>query len=487
MEGHHTVMTAFTRRTVVGAGGASVAALALAACGASTGGSTVGQGQQAGGSKLAGTMEFWQPWPVEQPTHGGPIGWKQLSENYNAKGGARITMVSPAGNAAIETPLQTAFAGGNPPDGWQSDQLWVPVWAAKGFAASLDDVMKRDKWDKNQIFSSAYETMTWSGKVWAMMQHPDIVFNWISLSLMEENGLNVRNLPTTWTQLDEIMLKLTKKTGPDQFEFVGGLPHLWQNWQYVLPQANGAKLISDDGRKAQLDTAEVVEAIEWAKGHLKRVGTFEAISNWRKTGVQPGDNQSPGAEAGTNDIFGQKKLGVNVNGNWAADNVRRWNKKMQSPLKFATTAVQSGPRGPKDIKTNVFSGGILEMARKGGPKLDLIWDFMKYTASKEGGYWVQLNTSDVCANREGAKDPRIIDNADTGVGRKDFLPLLDTGVGSRTIKHPAAIEIQAEYSKPLTPFLRDEVGSIRDALKEANRLAQQKIDEFWQQNPSAGK
>src|SRR3712207_7955525 len=50
--------------------------------------------------------------------------------------------------AAIETPLQTAFAGGNPPDGWQADQLWVPVWGAKGFAAPLDDLMKRDKWDK---------------------------------------------------------------------------------------------------------------------------------------------------------------------------------------------------------------------------------------------------------------------------------------------------------------------------------------------------
>jgi multiple sugar transport system substrate-binding protein len=474
-----------SRRAFVGGAGSAAGAALLAACGA--GGTQTGGAGQAGGTKLTGTFEFWQPWPIEQPTHGGPIGWKQLSEAYNKLEGPRITVISPAGNAAIETPLQTAFAGGNPPDGWQSDQLWVPVWAAKGFAASLDDHMKRDKWDKNQIFSSAYETMTWSGKTWAMMQHPDIVFNWISLSLMEENGLNTRTLPTNWTQLDELMLKLTKKTGADQWEFIGGLPNTWQGWQYVIPQANGAKLISDDGRKSQLDTPEVVEAIEWAKTHIKRLGSLDAISNWRKTGVQPGDNQTPGTEAGANDIFGQKKLAVNVNGNWCADNVRRWNRKMQAPLKFATTPIPSGPKGPRDTKANVYSGGILEMARKGGPKLDLMWDFMKYTASKDGGYWVQLNTSDVCASREGAKDPRIIDSPDTGTGRKDFLQFFDTGVGSRTIKHPAAIEIQTEYNRPLTPFLRDEVGNIRDALKEANRLAQQKIDEFWQQNPNAGK
>ena len=477
-------MSGVTRRTVL-SGVVSGGAGALAACG--VGGAPSGGGQAQGGQKLTGTFEFWQPWPVEQPTHGGPIGWKQLMDNYNMKGGAKVNMVSPAGAAAIETPLQTAFAAGSPPDGWQADQLWTPVWAAKGFAAPLDDLIKRDKWDKGQIFSSAYETMSWSGKVWAMMQHPDIVFNWLSVSLMEENGVNSRNLPTNWTQLDELMIKLTKKISADNWEFVGGIPNLWTGWQYVLPQANGAKLISEDGRKAQLDTPEVVEALEWAKSHIKRLGTLDQISNWRKTGVAPGDNQSPGTEAGANDIFGQKKMAANIGGNWTADNVRRWNRKMTTPLKFATTAIPSGPKGPRDIKVNVFSGGILELATKGGPKLEQMWDFMKFTASKEGGYWVQLNTSDVCASREGARDPRIIDNPDTGVGRKDFLPLFDTGVGSRTIKHPAAIEIQTEYNRPMTPFLRDEVGNIRDALREANRLAQLKIDEFWAANPNAGK
>ena len=473
-----------SRRGVLWAGPGGAGAALAAAC-APSGSQTGGAGAGAGSGKT-GAFEFWQPWPIEQPTHGGPIGWKQLAEHFNAKGGPTINVVSPAGNAAIETPLQTAFAGGSPPDGWQADQLWVPVWGAKGFAAPLDDLMKRDRWDKNQVFTSAYETMTWSGKTWAMMQHPDVVFDWVSLSLMEENGLSTRTLPSTWSQLDELMLKLTKKTGPDQYEFVGGLPHTWTGWQYVLPQANGARLISDDGRKAQLDLPEVVEAIEWAKSHLKRLGTFDAVEEWRKTGVTPGDNQTPGTVTNGNDIFGQKKMAVNVGGNWTADNIRRWNRKLQTPLKFGTTAVPSGPRGAKDIKVNVFAGGVLEVARKAGPRLDLMWEFMKFTSSKEGGYWVQLNTSDVCASREGARDPRIIDNPDTGMGRKDFLPLFDTGVGARTIKHPAAIEVQTEYNRPLTPFLRDEVGNIRDALKEANRLAQQKIDEFWQQNPTAG-
>jgi hypothetical protein len=111
---------------------------------------------------------------------------------------------------------------------------------------------------------------------------------------------------------------------------------------------------------------------------------------------------------------------------------------------------------------------------------------MKYTASKEGTYYVQLNTADVGASREGARDPRIVDSPDTGLGRKEFLPLFETGVGARTIKHPAVVDINTEYNKPINEYLRDQIGNLRDGLREANRLAQTKIDEFWQQNPTAG-
>jgi hypothetical protein len=159
---------------------------------------------------------------------------------------------------------------------------------------------------------------------------------------------------------------------------------------------------------------------------------------------------------------------------------------MLTPFLFAFPPLPGGPGGPRDPKNNVYAGGILEVARKGGPKLDLVWDFMKYTATKEGGYWVQLNTSDVCASREGARDPRIIDNPDTGVARKDFLPFFDQGGGAHTIKHPAVNEINTEFNRPINAYIRDQIANLRDELREANRLAQIKIDEFWQQNPSAG-
>ncbi|MGH2370895.1 MAG: extracellular solute-binding protein, partial [Chloroflexota bacterium] len=299
-----------------------------------------------------------------------------------------------------------------------------------------------------------------------------------------DNGVNARTLPTNWTQLDEVAIKLTKRQG-EGFDFVGFVPHLGTGWQVILPQANGAKLVSDDGKKAQLDTPEVIEAVEWVKSYVKRLGSFDAIEAWRKT-VPGGDNATPGSAAGATDIFGQKKMAGLLGGNWTADNIRRMNRRSGSQLKFGVAPVPSGPKGPRDPKANVYSGGILEAARKGGPKLDLVWEFFKYTASKEGGLNVQRNTADVAANKEAARDPSIVDNPETGLGRKEFYTLFETGQGMRSIKHPAFVEINSEYNKPLNAYIRDEIGSLRDGLAEANRLAQQRIDEFWQQNPSAG-
>ncbi|MDQ3699547.1 MAG: extracellular solute-binding protein [Chloroflexota bacterium] len=465
------------RRVLAGAGG-GVAAVFASACGAAPAGAPAASG----GQKLTGTFELWQPWPIEQPTHGGPIGWKQLMDGYNAKEGPKVQITTPAGN--LETAVQTAFAGGNAPDCWQCDNVWVPVWGAKGFAAPLDDLMKRDKWDKQLLFPSALETMAWSGKTWAMMQHPDIVFMWHGTGLMEENGIDTRTLPSSWTQIEELSLKLTKKQG-DGWDFVGFLPHTGTAWQIVLPQANGAKLISDDGKKAQLDGAEVVEAIEYGKKFLTRLGGLQTVDAWRMV-VPGGDNRAAGTVLSGADIFGQKMMGFINGGNWFADNIRRANRRLGQTLKFAVSPIPSGPRGPRDAKANVYSGGILEVGRKGGPKLDMAWDFMKYTASKEGGLNVQRNTADVAANKEAARDPSIVNDPDTGLGRKEFYALFEQGSGARDFKHPAAVDIRTEYNKAITAFLRDETSSLRDGLREANRLAQQKIDEFWQQNPTAG-
>jgi ABC-type glycerol-3-phosphate transport system substrate-binding protein len=328
--------------------------------------------------------------------------------------------------------------------------------------------------------------MSWQGKYWAMMQHPDIVFMWYATGLMEENGVATKTLPTTWQQFDELVLKLTKKIGTDGFEFIGFAPHIGQAWQIAFTQANGAKLVSDDARKAQLDSAEVLEALEWGKAHVKRLGGLDVIDKWRTT-VPPGDNQAPGTATSGADSFAQKKIGAIHGGNWYADNIRRANKRLGQTLKFGCAPIPSGPRGPKDNSKNIYAGGVLVAGAKGTKKLDQAWEFFKYIATKEGGLNVQRNTSDVCANKEAARDPSIVDSPDTGTGRKDFLQFFDQGSGARDFKHPAAVEIRAEYNKVVNAFLRDQTGSLREDMKEANRLAQQKIDDFFQQNPNAGK
>ena len=84
---------------------------------------------------------------------------------------------------------------------------------------------------------------------------------------------------------------------------------------------------------------------------------------------------------------------------------------------------------------------------------------------------------------DGAPDTTF--GAGTGTTHFAFAGF-DQGGGAHTIKHPAVNEINTEFNRPINAYIRDQLASLRDELREANRLAQIKIDEFWQQNPSAG-
>ena len=186
LSGGHQV----SRRGMLRAGLGGAGALVVAACapgGGQTGGAG-GAGAGAGAGKT-GTFEFWQPWPIEQPTHGGPIGWKQLSDDFNAKGGPTVNVISPAGAAAINVAADgvrrrqpAGRLAGRPAMGPGVGRQGVRRPAGRpdeaGQVGQEPDLPLR-----------AYETMTWSGKAWAMMQHPDIAFLWIGVSLMEENGV----------------------------------------------------------------------------------------------------------------------------------------------------------------------------------------------------------------------------------------------------------------------------------------------------------
>ena len=310
-------------------------------------------------SRPVNGFEFWQPWPIDQPTHGGPIGWKQLSEAFNSTTTNKVQVSTPAGDYIAA--VQAAISAGTPPDGWQADQQWMVVYAAKGASAPLDDLIKRDKWDKASIFPSAYETMTWNGRVWGMMQHPDIVFMWYATGLLKETGADPAKLPMTWQDLDVVAQKATRKQG-DGFDFVGFTPHLGTDWQVILAQSNGAKLVSDDGKIVQFDTPEVVEAIEWVKGHVTRLGGMGTIVNWQKL-VPGGDGQAPGTPTAGADIFAQKRMAAVVGGNWTADNIRRANRRVTWPLIHSIASITSGASNCTTLPSSETSFAPFDWAR----------------------------------------------------------------------------------------------------------------------------
>ncbi len=452
-----------TRRVLL-AGALTGPVAAVAACR----GERAPAGPEQSGARLSGTFELWQPWPIDQPTHGGPVGWKQLMDAYNAKGGPKVDIVTPPGQEGFGAKLLSAFAAGTPPDCYQVDGPGVTVYGGKGLAEPLNDLMARDKWDKSQLFAFSLDIMEWQGKYYAMMQHVDINFMWYNASHLEASGLDPKSLPRTFDQLETLAVRLTRRTA-DGFEQIGAVPHLGTDYRVVFPQANGAKLLSPDSRQVFFDAPEVVAAFEWIANVINRLGGWSAIDTWRANVA--------GASGSAANIFAIGRLSSLLNGNWQADNIRRLNR----DLRFVVSPVPSGPAGPRDPVNNVYGGGILICATKGTSKLPLVWDFFKFTASKEGGLAVQRNTADVSGNKEAARDPEILNDPDTGLGRKEAYPLFDQARYLRYLKSPLATEIGQDLLNAVTPYLQGREGNLAGRLKEANRQAQLKLDEYWQQ------
>ena len=276
--------------------------------------------------------------------------------------------------------------------------------------------MKRDKWDKNQIFPSALETMTWSGKTWAMMQHPDIVFLWIGVSLLEENGVDGKFVPQTWPQLEEMANKLTKSRG-DGWEFVGFLPHIGQAWQYRA--APGQRGEADLGRRQ-----------EGPAGHGRGGGGDRVRQEVRHPpGGRAGDRR-PGASPspagttgprerrlGAGDIFGQKQMAFINGGNWYADNVRRANRRLGQQ-----TEVQRGPHPQRPPRPARPEDQRLQRGHPGGgaqgraeARSDVgVHEVHRHQGGRDHSSSATPRTSPRTRKRRAI--PRITGDPDTGIG-----------------------------------------------------------------------
>lgn len=342
----------------------AVLAIVLAACGDGGAGTTTADGTgttsgdvattagstetTGGATATSGTGELAG---VELKVWGGSSGEAEdaaltdLLGTFNAETGANAVFEA---QSDMTTALNTALAGGEPPDVFYVDSNNLPDLADSG---ALAPVPEGTLSDPDDIYPSLREAFTYDG-TWFC---PPKDFSTLGLvydpAALEAAGVAV---PTTWEELAAAAETLTTDT---QAGLAMGVEY--PRWAVFLFQA-GADLTNEDVSAITLDTPEAREALQF-------VADQYAAGNF----VRPSD-----VDAGwAGEAFGQGKAAMTIEGNWIAGYLDT----TFPDKEWAVAELPAGPAGPGTFAFTVCYG-VAESAANP----DASWALIEYLTNAQG-------------------------------------------------------------------------------------------------------
>jgi multiple sugar transport system substrate-binding protein len=174
-----------------------------------------------------------------------------------------------------EQQFLSAVASGNPPDLVYLDREIIGTYATRGAIVPLDDCVRTAGIDMGQFRPAAAQQVTVNGKVYGIPEFYSVRVLIINNKAVADAGLTPADVTTTdWSKLAAVTRRLTRTEGGKlrRIGFDPKIPEFLPMWA----RANGASLLSDDGRTARLDDPKVVEALETT------VGLVQANGGWSK-------------------------------------------------------------------------------------------------------------------------------------------------------------------------------------------------------------
>ena len=157
----------------------------------------------------------------------------------------------------------TSVASGNPPDVVRMDRALVGTYVAEGALDPIDSCISTFGIDMSQYREPAVAGVTIDGSVYGIPEFYDSRILMINDSVVEDAGLTPADIDTTdWAKLTQVSKQLSKTEGGKltRIGFDPKLPEFLPLWA----KANGASIISDDGKTSQLEDPKVAEALQYA-------------------------------------------------------------------------------------------------------------------------------------------------------------------------------------------------------------------------------
>ncbi|MDQ0369522.1 ABC transporter substrate-binding protein [Catenuloplanes indicus] len=171
----------------------------------------------------------------------------------------------------------SAVASGKPPDLVYMERRLLGTYAAKGALMPLGDCVTRERIDVAAFRPAAVAEATLRGELYGL---PDFYNN--RVLMINDAVAGAAGLATDdWDALAASAQRLTV-TEAGQLRRIGFDPKI-PEFLPMWARANGAELVSADGRTARLDDPRVAEALEFTVGLIRAQGGWAAFKSFRDT------------------------------------------------------------------------------------------------------------------------------------------------------------------------------------------------------------
>ncbi|GAA3352721.1 extracellular solute-binding protein [Streptomyces antimycoticus] len=179
-----------------------------------------------------------------------------------------------------EQQFLSAVAAGDPPDAVHMDRTLIGGYAARGALVPLTDCIRKEHIDLGVFNKTALTEGSLDGTVYALPDSYNSRLLLIDDNVVKQNGMRESDVRTDdWHALRTLTERLKKTDGAKltRIGFDPKIPEFFPLWA----KANGADLISADGRTAHLNDPHVVQALTYAVGLINAQGGWGRFKSLR--------------------------------------------------------------------------------------------------------------------------------------------------------------------------------------------------------------
>ena len=252
-------------------GGAVIVTTALAGCAVGTGGGQTDEADYDPDAAQSGTLEIMGFSGVDE------VATTRMDLAQEAMSDVEVKLAE--GDLDLQQFL-SAVAAGDPPDLVYANRDQIGSLAARGAILPLEDCIEGEGIDTGMFVEAALDQVTLDGDVYGIPEFNTVQLTMANADLLSAAGLTIEDVNgSNWEDLSAANEALTVSDGGrlSVIGFDSKLPEFLPLWA----KANGADLISEDGTTAQLDSPEVVEALEWAVSIYDAQGGFSTVKAYR--------------------------------------------------------------------------------------------------------------------------------------------------------------------------------------------------------------